>query len=350
MKTTPSLQKNPAESAPSTQQNISKSAQIPAVKAEVTSLDHSYSFPVSKCSQSTKADDDIAYSNQSIAVKAEKIQDDNKAPHCSHFSNSLSLASQKTQSYASVHTNIQINGKPILVYKAGTAQRAIAQKKTFECPNNASETNPTEINAAPIDRNLATNPSIFPTDKEMLNEPENQGGVLNSKPEEIKLARSLSTHRYSFNCDKCFCRLDTSMELQRHVCSLKHPCTVCEERFPTKISLKNHMLTHSTKDEEETTFLHRKYPCKICDKRFPNEYMRKIHSCLADLVCTLCDRRFCSRNRLRQHKTSKHNNKGFITCGTCLKHFTSRKLLQEHKKSCSRSDRKYKMIRPRPSK
>ena len=106
-------------------------------------------------------------------------------------------------------------------------------------------------------------------------------------------------------------------------------CQVCQKSFTSAKYLRQHMITHSTKE-------HR---CPECDKSFAIEYYLKkhrvIHSNEKSFQCDLCDRSF----RLKAYLTShlRHHLVKDEACPQCQLRFITVKELESHMEKRHRS-------------
>ena len=91
-------------------------------------------------------------------------------------------------------------------------------------------------------------------------------------------------------------------------------CTVCDKRFTTKQCLKQHKQTHTGE---------KLYSCTECKKQFASlQYLRKhmnVHS--SKHKCTECGKSFRSNAHLTVHRRIHSGEKPF-ECTVCSKRFT----------------------------
>ena len=94
-------------------------------------------------------------------------------------------------------------------------------------------------------------------------------------------------------------------EMYRHNENRDFDCTLCEQKFKTKQSLRRHMLTHNIEDEEQNV-------CDFCEQSFTNYYSLNRHIRLAHLkekiifACHLCKKEYNRGNNLSRHLTNAH--------------------------------------------
>ncbi|XP_054263733.1 oocyte zinc finger protein XlCOF6-like isoform X3 [Macrosteles quadrilineatus] len=127
--------------------------------------------------------------------------------------------------------------------------------------------------------------------------------------------------------------------------TLLHSCSQCTKRFPTRQSLKSHLLSHSSE---------KNYKCTNCKKHFKNKsgltkHIRAIHE-HEIFKCSECSRIFHDKSVLKQHILKMHSkNYNHSKCAECGKFFRSRYALKIHTQShigvkshkCSFCDKKF---------
>ncbi|XP_054263728.1 oocyte zinc finger protein XlCOF6-like isoform X1 [Macrosteles quadrilineatus] len=113
-------------------------------------------------------------------------------------------------------------------------------------------------------------------------------------------------------------------------CGLKtfpHPCSQCAKRFPTRQSLKIHLLSHSSE---------KNYKCTHCRKLFKYKNSLRIHFNLLHtqsknkFSCDECSKSFVLQQVLKNHKLKAHSKDRPLSCVTCEATFNDRKCLKVH--------------------
>jgi hypothetical protein len=123
-----------------------------------------------------------------------------------------------------------------------------------------------------------------------------------------------------FNCSECTYRFEKESHLRMHVTKdhfrksiarKRDPkyCEECEESFETENELTQHLMsTHKTECPQLFT-------CEFCDKTFTMHHnlmrhYRTVHHDQLDFECTICCRKFKSKEYLYCHVTRVHESKG----------------------------------------
>ena len=171
---------------------------------------------------------------------------------------------------------------------------------------------------------------------------------------------------YPFICKLCARGLPSEKSLgihmKIHASELKMPCqeTDCEETFPSKKSLWEHMNTvHGTIKEDWTgvrlkcdgcekvfydkssfkrhSYKHIKeknFSCTVCPKRFKGResllYHTRRHEGILKFECLECDKKYSCSASLRIHKLHKHTEEQSFTCEHCGKEFNRKEKLMHH--------------------
>ncbi|XP_030374676.1 myoneurin-like isoform X2 [Scaptodrosophila lebanonensis] len=141
---------------------------------------------------------------------------------------------------------------------------------------------------------------IHKRSKQKANNKCNTGCILKKKRK-----KNGSQQRYMFDllCEQCGQQFTDITNLKLHL--LRHsgiqpfPCNLCERKFYTNCFLQRHIRTfHENMNP---------YPCRYenCGKKFKNSTIRGIHERrhIRDYryVCDICDKRFCTGCKLREH-------------------------------------------------
>ena len=109
-------------------------------------------------------------------------------------------------------------------------------------------------------------------------------------------------------------------------------CSLCDERFEYKHSLKKNVLT-----------AHTTIKCDICDKEFSGynklNHHLKIHG-EKTFFCSFCSKGFFYRNSLKRHE-SFHTAERNIDCHYCERKFTHQQHLKAHIKSVHNPAKKF---------
>ncbi|XP_060571896.1 zinc finger protein 2-like [Ruditapes philippinarum] len=103
----------------------------------------------------------------------------------------------------------------------------------------------------------------------------------------------------------------------------KYPCRVCDKKFKTAPSRRQHEVRHGPKTEY----------CVECGKQFfrKSELLRhkQCHSIETKYVCDICGNSFNQRDTLQKHIHSIHDGITF-TCNICHKVYSSKSSLNKH--------------------
>lgn len=194
------------------------------------------------------------------------------------------------------------------------------------------------------------------------------------------------TYVEAYCCPNCEVKYSKIQEYYKHKCPVKgkeFKCTKCKNTFPTMKSLKVHMKTHRTTDDQgdgsssficeecNTDFpsykslrLHRRmhdpvksrdveapvtygingttvetntgpremFICQICNKTYDKQYEEAhmdFHKNDNNYDCDVCNRKFYTQSNLEMHMRVHSNGKKFI-CSYCKKGFLTFESMQEH--------------------
>lgn len=147
---------------------------------------------------------------------------------------------------------------------------------------------------------------------------ETEDGLKQTKGRKGKNRKKMFCHI----CNKHVSRLNR--HLSTHSDEKKFQCTICENRFTEKGSLRKHLLIHSGE---------KKFQCKTCDKQFTEKgsltWHLSVHSDEKKFQCTTCERRFKQRGTLRNHLLI-HRGEGKFPCTVCDKRLTRKAHLNRH--------------------
>ena len=138
----------------------------------------------------------------------------------------------------------------------------------------------------------------------------------------------------SVQCDQCDYKAKSNGLLKRHVRIVHekikpHVCHICGKGFNTTTLMKNHMDNIHNSDNKS-------YICERCGKSFSSLTTFKIHVNSHQLfqMCTICDRIFTAKSKLRNHLGIDHQVNCTIddmfVCPHCNKKHVSSNDLNEH--------------------
>ncbi|KAI9334299.1 hypothetical protein BDR26DRAFT_937045 [Obelidium mucronatum] len=162
-----------------------------------------------------------------------------------------------------------------------------------------------------------------------------------------------------YKCDLCSATFKRPAELPQHMLynhmgNREFACKTCEEKFSSQKELRDHNLTHMSKQ----------YMCPICSKLFASanllqshglvhtsekpyqclqcpatfkrsEYLRQhalVHSDAKPFVCSECQEGFKRAQQLKLHQLKHVKAAGAFKCKQCQAPFDSREELQTHSK------------------
>ena len=107
-------------------------------------------------------------------------------------------------------------------------------------------------------------------------------------------------------------------------------CTLCDKRFRTREELKIHMNSHNGIKKLA------KNPCSVCGKTVWESYMAthmRMHSGEKPYECNICFKRFPKKQNLEGHMRSHTGEKPFA-CSGCDKRFALYSNMVTHKAKC----------------
>lgn len=108
----------------------------------------------------------------------------------------------------------------------------------------------------------------------------------------------------------------------------EHICLYCEEKFPTRNTLREHKKSHAGQ---------KPFTCDLCNKQFKmigsyNAHLQK-HKEEENLMCTQCDnKQFSNKTEFKKHMSEIHNDPpATFICDKCKRGFTTQARLDKHK-------------------
>jgi len=163
-------------------------------------------------------------------------------------------------------------------------------------------------------------------------------------------------------CPQKFRKLSKQNHLRLHTWERKHKCDVCSKKFKTIDSLNHHKNTHLPKSEKPV------FPCTLCDNKYCTKYTLKTHmkqkhsseslnptksactfcgSLISNMTqhlrihtgekpfaCPLCDMTFPYSKALRIHVATTHISKGIYKCSNCSRTYGYEHQLKWHIYNC----------------
>lgn len=143
---------------------------------------------------------------------------------------------------------------------------------------------------------------------------------------------SIACKKVNSTCDQCGKVCDTRRALYQH--KLTHQpkpqliCDQCGKSYTNSFNLENHKSQVHGEEFEELGYVY-----KCCEQTFPtrrelNEHI-KTHSKILNLLCDTCGKSFTSHKALRSH-TQSHLNIRPYSCDLCDKAFRTKLLLVQH--------------------
>lgn len=124
-------------------------------------------------------------------------------------------------------------------------------------------------------------------------------------------------------CGNMYSKRYLVQHLRIHNETLDFTCSICNKQFKSKLRLKCHFHAHTAR-----------YKCDVCGKGFGEsgnlkKHMR-IHSGERPFVCTVCNKSFTQKRHLQDHKVT-HNGECDLDCDVCGRKFLNRSALKVHK-------------------
>lgn len=160
--------------------------------------------------------------------------------------------------------------------------------------------------------------------------------------------RRAEKSRKNIQCDLCTQILPTAIHLQKHIKSYHSssipedselPCRVCPElKFETRGTRTAHELEMH---QNKTTFM---YDCPYCDRDFDNMALLGIHVTThleATFLCTICGKGFVRLFLLQKHETTHITEKN-EKCSICDKMFATREKLRRHLLTTHATEKRFK--------
>lgn len=125
------------------------------------------------------------------------------------------------------------------------------------------------------------------------------------------------------NCDRKF-RSEQFLKLhveEEHLGILPHPCTLCDKSFSRKYRLKDHMAVHTGEY---------RFKCAICEKGFNHMLKFNRHKTIHQKKkCEDCSKEFEKWSELVSHRRTAHQNTEF-KCEICNRNFCTKVNLKIH--------------------
>lgn len=164
-------------------------------------------------------------------------------------------------------------------------------------------------------------------------------------------------HEKPFKCDEENCQYATSQYSLLKAHKFKHnpfyKCVTCQEKFSTRLELKNHMTSHGERPykcdqcnkcykDKHGLGWHKKvqhdpsrlkYTCELCGKTYPfdsllTQHINLTHATEKQSVCDICGKNV-SKTYLPMHRRT-HGEKQY-SCDICEKTFLEKAYLKRHK-------------------
>ncbi|XP_021703820.1 zinc finger protein 2 [Aedes aegypti] len=143
---------------------------------------------------------------------------------------------------------------------------------------------------------------------------------------------SIACKKVNSTCDQCGKVCDTRRALYQH--KLTHQpkpqliCDQCGKSYTNSFNLENHKSQVHGEEFEELGYVY-----KCCEQTFPtrrelNEHI-KTHSKILNLLCDTCGKSFTSHKALRSHAQGHLNIRPY-SCDLCDKAFRTKLLLVQH--------------------
>lgn len=133
----------------------------------------------------------------------------------------------------------------------------------------------------------------------------------------------------NFSCSHCSNRFNSKASLLQHVITVhtnikNHICDTCGKKFSSPTAMRVHMKSHSNE---------RLYKCKLCIYAGRTASALYVHMSTHanDLcVCEVCSKTFKSSRNLNDHLRRVHNKIKKHQCSYCGKRFVDRYVLSVH--------------------
>ncbi|GJQ69060.1 hypothetical protein Trydic_g6224 [Trypoxylus dichotomus] len=150
----------------------------------------------------------------------------------------------------------------------------------------------------------------------------------------------LIQHTDRHRCIHCLNRFNSKASLAQHIITVhtdikNHICCTCGKKFSSKTALKVHMKSHSNE---------RLYKCKLCSYAGRTASALYVHmSTHSDYmcICEVCSKTFKSTRNLNDHLRRVHNESKKHECNYCGKRFVDKYMLSIHIR-CHTGVRPYK--------
>ena len=109
----------------------------------------------------------------------------------------------------------------------------------------------------------------------------------------------------------------------------EHPCLKCNEIFPSRRKMREHILTNHAGDGLKDV------RCNLCGKNFYDSsglkiHLANVHGAEKKFKCDRCDKTFAQRCHLRVHISTVHEGQKKYKCEECGKAYTEPRNLKIH--------------------
>ncbi|KRT80015.1 zinc finger protein, partial [Oryctes borbonicus] len=150
----------------------------------------------------------------------------------------------------------------------------------------------------------------------------------------------LIQHTDKHRCIHCSNRFNSKASLAQHIITVhtdirNHVCCTCGKKFSSKTALRVHMKSHSNE---------RLYKCKLCSYAGRTASALYIHMSTHSnytCICEVCSKTFKSTRNLNDHLRRVHNQSKKHECNYCGKKFVDKYMLSVHIR-CHTGVRPYK--------
>eukprot|EP00095_Tigriopus_kingsejongensis_P012432 snap_masked-scaffold924_size80766-processed-gene-0.7 protein:Tk12432 transcript:snap_masked-scaffold924_size80766-processed-gene-0.7-mRNA-1 annotation:"zinc finger protein 850-like" len=198
--------------------------------------------------------------------------------------------------------------------------------------------------------------------------------VFTSEP---KAEKHQFVHQKEISCNHCQKPFTNATKYAKHLNNVhraategEHKCPKCSKSFEYLKNFVNHVKRHETEPDfpvtkefkchicqmalsTRSTLLYHvskhvqsKFPCHRCDKIFKSErglkYHLKIHDGQLDYLCSDCGRGFITRQKLLNHRRSKHTFEKPYVCDACGQGFIRSDKLVIHKRRAHTGEKPYR--------